>query len=117
MEFFKKLIEFVKAVANDERIPPRDKKVLLAFVALILSPIDIIPDWIPILGVLDDLVILGLILDYLFNVLDDDILLSHYPWGMKSYANVRRMARTISMLTPTPLKNKIWKFEASPYRK
>ncbi|MES2855032.1 MAG: hypothetical protein V4692_04165 [Bdellovibrionota bacterium] len=46
MEFFKQLIQFIRNVANDERIPPRDKKILLGLVALIVSPIDFIPDWI-----------------------------------------------------------------------
>ena len=115
MTFFKKLIDFVRAVAGDERIPARDKKVLLALTALVISPIDIIPDWIPIIGMLDDLVMVALILDYLFNVLDDEILLSHYPWGMKSFGNVRRSARVIALFTPNFIKKRIWKYEHSPY--
>jgi uncharacterized membrane protein YkvA (DUF1232 family) len=115
MGFFKRLIEFVKNVAGDERIPERDKKVLLALLALIISPLDLIPDWIPIIGVLDDIVMLALILDYFFNVLDQDILLSHYPWGMKSFVRVRRGARMIAMLTPGFIKNKVWKYQHSPY--
>lgn len=117
MGFFKQLIKFIKDVAEDERIPARDKKVLLALVALVISPFDLIPDWIPIIGLLDDLVLLAIVLDYFFNVLDDQILLSHYPWGMKSFLSVRRAARFVSFLTPVFIKNKIWKYEASPYRR
>jgi uncharacterized membrane protein YkvA (DUF1232 family) len=116
MKFFKDLLAFVRAVAQDERIPARDKKILTALIALILSPIDIIPDWIPIFGVMDDVVILALILDYLFNVLDNEILLSHYPWTMKSFARVRRGARLITILTPQMLKDKIWQYQPSPYQ-
>jgi uncharacterized membrane protein YkvA (DUF1232 family) len=115
MSFFKSLIEFVKNVAGDVRIPERDKKILLALMALIISPIDLIPDWIPVIGLLDDAVMLALILDYFFNVLDQDILLSHYPWGMKSYARIRRGARMIAMLTPGFIKNRVWKYQPSPY--
>jgi uncharacterized membrane protein YkvA (DUF1232 family) len=116
MGFLQNLTEFIKAVAQDERIPARDKKVLLGLVALVISPIDLIPDWIPIIGLLDDVIYLALILDYLFNVLDQEILLSHYPWGMKSFANLRRVARTIAALTPTFIKNRIWKYQPSVYR-
>lgn len=116
MGFFKKLIHFIKAVAEDERIPSRDKKVLIALLALVVSPIDLIPDWIPIFGVLDDILIVAIILDYIFNVLDDVILLSHYPWGMKSFVNIRRVAQVISFLTPPSIKNRLWKYESSPYR-
>jgi uncharacterized membrane protein YkvA (DUF1232 family) len=115
MGFFKELISFVKDVANDQRIPERDKKILLALVALIISPIDLIPDWIPIIGVMDDAVMLALILDYFFNILDQDILLSHYPWDMKSFVRVRRGARMVAMFTPKFIKNKVWKYQPSPY--
>ncbi len=115
MGFFKKLVQFIRNVAEDERIPPRDKKIILTFLALVLSPIDLIPDWIPIIGLLDDLVIIAFVLDYFFNVLDDSILLSHYPWGMKSYTSVRRSAKVIAVLTPKVLKDKIWKYQPAPY--
>lgn len=88
MKTLKQLIEFIKNVAKDERIPERDKTILLALLALIISPIDFIPDWIPIFGVLDDFVMIALVLDYFFNHIDQVILLSHYPWGMKSFARI-----------------------------
>lgn len=116
MTFIKNLIQFLKAVAQDSRIPERDKGILLALIALIISPFDIIPDWIPILGVLDDIVLIAIVLDYFFNVLDEEILLSHYPWGMKSFVTIKRFARLITVLTPGPIKNRIWKYQKSPYR-
>ncbi len=115
MRFLKDLINFVRSVANDERIPERDKKVLLALVALILSPFDIIPDWIPLLGVIDDVILISIVLDYFFNVLDQAILLSHYPWGMKSFVTVRRVAKAVAFLTPRFIKERIWKYEPSIY--
>lgn len=117
MGFLKDLIGFVKNVANDPRIPDRDKTVILAMLALVISPFDLIPDWIPILGVLDDLVLISLILDYFFNVLDQNILLSHFPWGMKSFARTRRIARLVSLFTPKFIKNRIWKFQPTIYKK
>ena len=117
MEWFKKLVKFIKDVAGDERIPDRDKTVVLALLALIISPIDLIPDWIPILGQLDDLVMLALVLDYLFQRLDQNILLSHYPWGMKSYIRLRGMARIIAFFTPNTLRDRIWKYKPDPYQK
>ncbi|MES2855031.1 MAG: hypothetical protein V4692_04160, partial [Bdellovibrionota bacterium] len=67
--------------------------------------------------VLDDAVMIAIVLDYLFNVLDEQILLSHYPWGMKSFVNIRRGARVISLLTPGFIKKRIWAYEGSPYRR
>lgn len=116
IQFGKNVLQFLKDVANDERIPPQDKTVLLALIALVISPFDIIPDWIPVLGQLDDLVIIALILDYFFNKLDSEILLTHYPWGMKSFAALRRYARFVAIVTPSVLKNRIWSYQGSVYK-
>ena len=112
--FFDQLITFLTEVSRDSRIPDRDKKVILALVAYILSPVDLIPDWIPVLGWIDDWLVLALILDYLFNVLDSKILLSHFPWSMTSFARIRRVARLTAVLTPGVIKEKIWAYEGDP---
>ena len=115
MNFLKKLSHFLQQVISDQRIPSRDKKVLLALVVLIISPIDIIPDWIPIIGLIDDMILMALVLDYFFEVLDAEILLSHYPWGMKSFSLLRRTSRLITRLVPAGIKKLLWKYESSPY--
>lgn len=115
IDFFKKLIQFIKDVANDSRIPDRDKKLILAMVVLVISPVDLIPDWIPILGQLDDIIIISLILDYFFKVLDSTLLLSHYPWGMKSFAVLRRINGLFSWFVPNFLRRKIWKYIPPAY--
>lgn len=116
MDYLKKCIQFVKDVANDKRIPAHDKKILLTLIALIISPIDFIPDWIPVIGILDDIVMIALVFDYLFEHLDSDILLSHYPFGMKSFISIRRFSRMISWMTPEFIKSKIWKFKPDIYK-
>lgn len=112
---FKKVIQFVKDVSQDDRIPEQDKKILMVMVALIVSPIDFIPDWIPILGILDDLFIMAIVLDYFFTVLDTQILLTHYPFGMKSFIALRRTARMVSWITPQFIRDRIWKYEPPAY--
>lgn len=115
MKFFNDLKSFLQNVAQDERIPAKDKTIILTLIALIISPIDLIPDWIPVLGQLDDLIIVAIILDYFFTVLDSRILLSHYPWGMKSFARIRAIARFFQFLVPRFIKKKIWTYVGDPY--
>ena len=117
VKYLKEGIDFLKAVSQDERIPSRDKKVLLAMIALIISPIDIIPDWIPVIGILDDLVLLAIVLDYFFDYLDENILLSHYPWGIKSFLRLKKFSRVITQLTPKWVKQNVWKFKPDIYVK
>src|SRR5262245_34421483 len=46
--------------ARDPRVPWYAKAVALAVAAYALSPIDLIPDFIPVLGYLDDLILVPL---------------------------------------------------------
>ncbi|HOC38746.1 MAG TPA: DUF1232 domain-containing protein, partial [Thermodesulfobacteriota bacterium] len=43
--------------SRDPRVPKTAKVLILLVVAYALSPIDIIPDFVPILGYLDDLIV------------------------------------------------------------
>lgn len=115
MNFLIQLIDFMKNVSNDERIPASDKKILLVLLALIASPIDVIPDWIPLLGQLDDLVMISIILDYFYNHLDQRILLSHYPWGMKSFIRLKKLTGWITFLSPKWFKRRIWSYRPELY--
>lgn len=115
MKFFKDLKDFLYNTANDERIPARDKKILLAMIALIISPIDLIPDWIPVIGLLDDLILLSIILDYFFTVLDSNVLLSHFPWDMKAFTRLKKIAHALQFLVPRFMKKKLWAYVGAPY--
>ena len=50
-------VEVLKLVASDPRVPRRAKWLAAAAVAYLASPIDLIPDFLPVIGQLDDLVI------------------------------------------------------------
>lgn len=117
MDFFKKLHGFLKSVSDDPRIPKRDKTVILALLILVISPIDLIPDWIPILGWLDDLVILALVLDYFFEYLDQEVLLSSFPWSLRTFIWLKKSSRIISRLAPKTLKRLIWSYKPDVYKK
>lgn len=53
-------VRALSLAARDPRVPWHAKAVAAATVAYALSPIDLIPDFIPVLGCLDDLVIVPL---------------------------------------------------------
>jgi uncharacterized membrane protein YkvA (DUF1232 family) len=114
-KFFLDLKMFLKSTSQDERIPLNDKRILLALIALVLSPFDIIPDWIPIIGMLDDLIIISFVLDYFFSVLDSRILLSHFPWDLKAYTRLKKIAKGLQIFVPRFIKKRIWSYVGDPY--
>ena len=72
------LILLFKDLARDPRVP-RGSKVLLIFGALwFASPIDLIPEFIPVLGPLDDAVVAALILRHLLRTAGADVVAEHW---------------------------------------
>ncbi|MDB5049038.1 MAG: hypothetical protein JWO30_2109 [Fibrobacteres bacterium] len=107
-EFFRKSLSFAVALSKDPRIPSRDKAVLAGMLALVVSPFDIIPDFIPVLGQLDDLMILLLMLDYACNRVPDEVLREHFPWEPRHLLAWRRRVGFFVKLVPHWVKDKIW---------
>ncbi|PYO37671.1 MAG: hypothetical protein DMD86_02525 [Candidatus Rokuibacteriota bacterium] len=61
-----------------DREVPLSAKVALGAVALYLaSPIDLIPDFIPFVGYLDDLLLAAIVVDGLLNYVDRSLLLKY----------------------------------------
>lgn len=56
------IIRMVKSITSKDGYKPEYKNVLLPGLVLLylISPIDIIPDWLPVVGVLDDLALLAM---------------------------------------------------------
>jgi uncharacterized membrane protein YkvA (DUF1232 family) len=70
----KKEFEVLKYVAGHPRLPLRCKLLAGLLVAYALSPIDLIPDFIPVLGQLDDLVILPIGIWILYKIVPTEII-------------------------------------------
>lgn len=61
-------IALVRRLRGDPRVPRRAKLALLGLLGYLLCPIDLIPDFIPVLGQLDDVLIAVLVLRYVARV-------------------------------------------------
>ena len=99
-----KIIDFVRDLSEDDRIPLQNRIVLGGLLVYLLTPIDIIPDFIPILGWLDDAFVSLVILDYIFNSTDSDLILEHYPWSKASFQKMQTYVERLSWLVPSRVK-------------
>jgi uncharacterized membrane protein YkvA (DUF1232 family) len=59
---FPECIRLVRRVVFDPQVPRRHKLLLGALVLYLASPIDLVPDFIPVAGQLDDAILVALVL-------------------------------------------------------
>lgn len=67
----------IARAAGDPRTPWLARGVALLVVAYAASPIDLIPDFIPVLGLLDDLIILPLGVALVLQLIPKDVMAEH----------------------------------------
>ena len=64
----------VTRLAVDKRVPAKQKLLVTGVIAYLIMPFDIIPDFIPIIGYVDDLVLVVLGLNLILNEVDPKLL-------------------------------------------
>lgn len=70
-------VGFYRRVLRDPRTPAISRWCLRAALAYLLSPIDLIPDFIPVLGQLDDVIVVTLLLAMARFFVPEEVLESH----------------------------------------
>jgi uncharacterized membrane protein YkvA (DUF1232 family) len=79
---------FLYHLARDPRVPWSVKASVVALAAYIASPFDLIPDWIPGAGYVDDALLFAIVLNYVFAAIPEDVIIEH--WG-EDVETLRRM--------------------------
>jgi uncharacterized membrane protein YkvA (DUF1232 family) len=88
---------------------PRGAKLALAAVAVYLaSPVDLIPDFIPFVGYLDDVLVAAIVVDGMLSYLDRSLLLRYWPGSVESLESAAAVARRLARWVPGRLKRKIF---------
>jgi uncharacterized membrane protein YkvA (DUF1232 family) len=93
---------------TDPRVPSGTKLVLGGAALYLASPVDLVPDFIPILGYLDDLLVVAIVLDGVFGSVERTILFAHWPGDPATLERTAKTAATIAAFVPRKLKAKIF---------
>ncbi|WP_231983644.1 YkvA family protein [Mycobacterium sp. E2733] len=73
------VLRLLKRLAADTELPRRIRISLVALIAFVVSPIDLIPDAIPVIGFADDVIIVGLVLRWVSRTAGPGALAKHWP--------------------------------------
>jgi uncharacterized membrane protein YkvA (DUF1232 family) len=79
-----------RRLLGDHRVPRRAKLLLLALVAYLATPIDLVPDFIPIAGQLDDVILVALVLRVIMR--SPELVRQHWPGPAVSLGALVRVA-------------------------
>jgi uncharacterized membrane protein YkvA (DUF1232 family) len=98
----------VVRLAADPTLPRVAKIALAAAAVYLASPVDLLPDVIPLLGYLDDLLLAAIVLDGILNYVDRSLVLRYWPGRSESLDTVARVAHTLASWVPGRVKERIF---------
>ncbi len=76
--FLPNLLLLFRGLLRDPRVPLGAKALLLLAVAWVASPIDLVPEFVPVAGPLDDAIVAALVLRAVLRRTDRAVLLQHW---------------------------------------
>ena len=91
-------------LAMDNRVPAKKKVFIGAIIAYLLMPLDIIPDFIPVIGHIDDLVLVVVGLNLILKEIDKQVLLDN--WSGEE--NLLEMMTKITATADQFLDKNVW---------
>jgi uncharacterized membrane protein YkvA (DUF1232 family) len=102
------IVRLIRGLAVDPLLPRAAKIALAAAVIYLANPIDLIPDFIPFVGYVDDLLVAAVLLDGILNYVDRRLVLKYWPASALSLARLARVAHILAAWVPARLKARVF---------
>jgi uncharacterized membrane protein YkvA (DUF1232 family) len=93
--FIPDCVTTARTLRRDPRVPRRAKVAVVIAMVYVLSPIDLIPEFLPVIGPLDDVIAVALLLRYAGRSVPRQVLLDAWP------GDPRLMERLLGPVRPT----------------
>ena len=103
-----RLARMIVSLLGDRDVPLAAKVALGALAVYLASPVDLIPDFIPFVGYLDDLVLAAIVVDGLLSSLDRSLLLKYWPGHPASLDAAAAVARRLAGWVPSRIKTRVF---------
>jgi uncharacterized membrane protein YkvA (DUF1232 family) len=105
--FGPRLVVLVFRLMRDRRVPARPKAVLVLLAAYLASPVDLIPDFLPGIGHVDDLILAAFALDQILNRIPDQYVREHWDGDDDFLQVVREILDISTAVVPDWLKKRL----------
>jgi uncharacterized membrane protein YkvA (DUF1232 family) len=99
------LLKLMFRLMTDGRVPLKDKALFALVTAYVISPIDLIPDFGGLLGMVDDLYLVGLSLGRLLASAGEDVLLEHWDGDPRTLGFFIETVESFGGLLPGPVRS------------
>src|SRR5215470_371099 len=103
--FIPNLLWLLVSLLRDDRVSKMDKAILAGTIIYVVSPIDIIPDFIPFIGQVDDAFLLAISILRLLNRADRSVVLDHWHGSVDIKELVTSIALVSEYFLPKKIKN------------
>jgi uncharacterized membrane protein YkvA (DUF1232 family) len=90
--FIPDCLTLFRGLIRDPRVPGSRKALLLGLIAYLAMPFDLVPDFIPVAGQLDDAIIVALVLRTLVRSGGPDLVREHWRGPQRSLDAILRLA-------------------------
>lgn len=107
------LIKLLGRLLRDPRVPRRTKLVVGAAAAYIASPVDVLPDVIPVLGFADDFLFIAFAINHLVTVAGEEVVLEHWDGPRDLLELVRTILDVAGDLVPPRVRRMIARLSGS----
>lgn len=97
---FPALVRLLYRLLRDSRVSALDKTILAGIVVYVLNPLDLVPDYIPVLGQIDDIYLLALGLLRLLHRTDESVLREHWDGETDVVALLREIVELATFYLP-----------------
>lgn len=98
--FIPNLVKLIYRLLNDPAVSMSDRALLLGTVAYVLSPWDFLPDMIPFMGQLDDLLLIALVLKRIMDRVNHEVLLAYWDGERNLLEVVEKILNLATNLIP-----------------
>jgi uncharacterized membrane protein YkvA (DUF1232 family) len=103
--FIPNLLGLLLGLLKDARVSKSDKAILAGIIMYVIVPLDIIPDFVPFIGQVDDAYLLAISILRLLNRADRRVVMDHWRGGSDIKELVDSISKIAEFFLPPRVKN------------